>query len=261
MAARRGSGFAAYLLPLVSFLLILEAKARAPESATGLFFGLQVLVPGALFVFFALRGEYRDLRGYRMDAWMLADIGVGIAGAAIWMAPFVWVDSIRPEDEGAFDPELLGTSAVGLALTLRGIGYGIVTPIVEEIFMRSWLLRYAEVALPQSLQIRDPETGARKLSASWGRRRDFRNVPIAHFTWSSFVVVMVFFIASHVPWEWPVMFVWALGSQLWFYYRKHLVAVIVLHAATNLAIFAFVVAFDGHLRDALGNPISLWFFI
>ncbi len=261
MAARRGSGFAAYLLPLVSFLLIVEAKARAPEAATGAFFCLQVLVPGSLFAFFALRGEYRELRGYRIDAWMLADIAVGIAGAAIWMAPFVLVDSIRPEDSGAFDPELLGTSAVGLALTLRGIGYGVVTPIVEEIFMRSWLLRYAEVALPTSLRIRDPESGRPRLGAIWGRRRDFRKIPIAHFTGSSFAVVMVFFVLSHMPWEWPVMWVWALGSQLWFYYRKHLVAVIVLHAATNLAIFAFVVAFDGRLRDALGETISLWFFI
>jgi len=57
------------------------------------------------------------------------------------------------------------------------------------------------------------------------------------------------------------MFVWALGTMLWFYHRKHIVPLIVVHAVTNLAIFGFVVLFDGRLLDGAGEPISLWFFI
>ena len=106
--------------------------------------------------------------------------------------------------------------------------------------MRSWLLRYVDV---------------------FDRRGDFRKVPIARYTRRSFIVVVIAFTVSHVPWEWSVMFVWALGSQLWFYYRKHLVAVVVLHAATNLSILFAVVALNDRFRDAAGQPISLWFFI
>ncbi len=59
----------------------------------------------------------------------------------------------------------------------------------------------------------------------------------------------------------PVMLVWVVGTQLWFYHRRQMVAIIVVHAVTNLAIFAFVVLFDGRLLDGTGQPISLWFFI
>ena len=147
---------------------------------------------------------------------------------------------INGEEPGAFDPQPLGPSLAWLAFTLRAVGYGIVTPFIEELFMRSWLLRYAEV---------------------FDKRRDFRNVPIAHFSWRSFAIVLGFFVLSHVQWEWPVMFVWGLGTMLWFYHRKHIAPIILVHAVTNLAIFGFVVLFDGRLLDGAGEPISLWFFI
>ncbi len=134
---RRGHGFWAYLVPLFSFLLILELKGRAPEAWTGIFFALQVAVPLGLFLRFALRGEYPELRGFRPDPGLALDVLVGLAGAAIWVAPFVLVDAWRPDDTGAFDPQQLGSSRVGLALTLRAIGYAVVTPFVEELFMRS----------------------------------------------------------------------------------------------------------------------------
>jgi membrane protease YdiL (CAAX protease family) len=115
--------------------------------------------------------------------------------------------------------------------------------------------------MPESVRWKHDDDGRRRLDFRFGKRSDFRKIPIAHFTWPSFVVVMIFFLGSHVPWEWPVMFVWVLGSQLWFYYRKHLVAVVVLHAATNLSILFAVVALNDRFRDAAGQPISLWFFI
>ena len=239
-AGRRGHGFWAYLLPLFSFLLILELKGRGPEAWTGALFVLQIAVPAGLFLRFILRGEYPELRGFRPDAGLALDVLVGLAGAALWVAPFVWVDAWRPDDPGAFDSEQLGSSYVGLALTLRVVGYGIVTPFVEELFMRSWLLRYAEV---------------------FDRRKDFRDIPIAHFSLRSFVIVLAFFVGSHVPWEMPVMFLWVIGTQLWFYRRRSLPAIIVVHAVTNLTIFAFVVVFDGRFLDGAGQPISLWFFI
>jgi len=47
----------------------------------------------------------------------------------------------------------------------------------------------------------------------------------------------------------------------WFYWRRHIVPLIVVHAVTNGAIFAFVLLCDGRFRDAQGNPIALWFFL
>ncbi len=241
MPRYRGHGFWGYLAPLFTFLLIVQFKGSFPDSWAGGLLALQVLLPAALFVHFARRGDYPELRGFRVDGNIALDVLVGLAGAAIWVVPFVWVDAWRPEDPGAFDPEQLGSARVGLALTLRAVGYAVVTPFVEELFMRSWLLRYAEV---------------------FDGRRDFRDVPIAHFSWRSFALVVGFFLLSHVWWwEYPLMLVWAVGTQLWFYHRGHLMPIVIVHAVTNLAILAFVIVADGHFLDATGAPISLWFFV
>ena len=106
--------------------------------------------------------------------------------------------------------------------------------------MRSWLLRYADV---------------------FDKNVDFRDVPIARFGWRSFITVVVFFTVSHVTWEWPVAVLWVVGSQLWFYHRKHLASLVIVHAGSNLSIFFFVLAMSGQLSDRAGMPIDLWFFI
>ena len=129
---------------------------------------------------------YPELRGYRPTLDGLAlDVGIGLMGAALWVAPFLLVDSMRPDDPG-FDREQLGASWVGLVLALRAVGYAGVTPFVEELFVRSWLMRFIDV---------------------FDRRLDFRRVPIARFSWRSFLVVTVYFVLSHAPWEWGVMLV------------------------------------------------------
>jgi hypothetical protein len=64
-----------------------------------------------------------------------------------------------------------------------------------------------------------------------------------------------------VPWEWPVAVLWVVGSQLWFYHRKHLASLVIVHAGSNLSIFFFVLAMSGRLSDRAGVPIELWFFI
>ena len=75
------------------------------------------------------------------------------------------------------------------------------------------------------------------------------------------VAVLVIFTLAHMPWEYWVMAPWAILSTLWFYYRRHLVAVVVLHAATNASILVFVALTSGHFPDGSGGSLSLWFFV
>ncbi len=238
---RADHGWWPYWFPMLSFLLLVEIGGRAPESATALFLALKVLVPAGFVVHFASRGRYPELRGYRATLPELAlDVGIGLLGAVLWVTPFLLFDAMRPEDESGFDPAQLGPSLIWLALALRAVGYAVVTPFVEELFVRSWMLRFVDV---------------------FDRRQDFRDVPIAHFTWRSFLVVTAYFVLSHVPWEWGVMLVWTLLTMAWFYYRKHLAPLVIAHAVTNGSIFAFVVLCDGVFHDAEGVPIPLWFFL
>ncbi len=235
----RASGWAPYWAPMVSFLLIVELSGRVPTPFVPVFLVLRVIAPLGLFAFYALRGAYPELRGARWGIWALADVAVGLAGAALWIAPFLFWDSLRPDEPG-FDAAQLGSDGAWLALALRAIGYAAVTPFIEELFVRSWLLRYVDVA---------------------ESRRPFKTVPIAHFSWRSFLIVTLYFVFSHTSWEWGVMFGWTMLTMAWFYYRKHVAPLVLVHAVTNGAIFAFVHAFDGAFRDAAGEPISLWFFL
>lgn len=237
---REGHGWGAYWLPYLAFMLAISVGGKLPDPMRAFMLPLQVAAPLGFLLFYYHRGYYPELRGYPFGFKGFAiDFGVGIAGAALWMAPYLWIDSMRPDEPG-FDPALWGASLVPLALVVRAVGYGIVTPLMEELFVRSWLVRFVDVC---------------------DKRDDFRDVPIARFAWRSFAVVVIWFTLSHAAWERPVAFAWVMLTMLWFYYRKNLVSLVITHAGSNLGILAFVISQSGRWLDADGNPISLWFFV
>ncbi len=63
----RASGWAPYWTPMVAFLVIVELSGRVSEPFAPVFLVLRVIAPLGLFAYFALRGEYPELRGAR---WM-----------------------------------------------------------------------------------------------------------------------------------------------------------------------------------------------
>jgi CAAX prenyl protease-like protein len=129
---------------------------------------------------------------------------------------------------------------VGFTLVVRAIGYAGVTPFIEELFVRSWLLRYIEV---------------------FQSRKDFRKVPIGHFAWPSFVITTTYFVFSHLPWEWGVMLAWALLTMAWLYHRKHIMSLVLVHAVTNGSILALAIFGSGRIRDITGAVVDLWYFV
>jgi CAAX prenyl protease-like protein len=241
VARRDGHGWWPYLVPIFAFLLLGEISARLPEPIAGWFLPLRVAIPGALLLRYFAAGHYPELRTPPPGgaAGIALDALVGILGAAVWMAPYVFLDHaalpgfMRPGPDAGFDPQILGEGRAGLALGLRLLGYALVTPFAEELFVRSWLARWVEV---------------------FDSQRDFRDVPIGQPSPRSFVGVVLFFTAGHVIWEWPVAVLWVVGTQLWFYRRRHLGALVVVHAASNLAIFGAVVV-------AARFGLDLWYFL
>ena len=229
------------MVPYLAFLVVAEVVRRMPEEWAAIGLVLKPGVPGLLLIYFAAKGAYPELRGARLDLGARAlDVALGVTLAALWMAPYVWFEPIRPADPEIFDSEQLGVSWVGLTLGLRLLGYGLVTPFFEELFIRSFVMRYSEV---------------------FQSRGDFRDVPLAHFTRTSFFVTVVVFTVPHAPWEYWVGIPWVVVTNLWFYYRKDLSALIVVHAATNAAILCATVLWSGRFLDGSGKPLSLWFFV
>jgi CAAX prenyl protease-like protein len=226
---------------MFSFLALVEVKGRVGPALAPALAVLCVAVPAGALLYHAVRSGYPELRGLRWSARDLAlDVAVGLVGAALWVAPYLWIDAARPGSDANFDPQMFGASREWLALSLRACGFAAVTPLVEELFLRGWLARYVDV---------------------FDRPGDFRDVPIARYTRRSLATVVIFFTLSHVRWEWPVAVVWILLTQLWFYRRRHLLPLVLVHAASNLSIFVFVLLADGRFVDGQGAPLRLWFFL
>ena len=187
-----------------------------------------------------MRGEFPELR-FSLSKMTAVDMAVGVALGALWIAPYIVFPSIRPDPTSTiFDPQLAGAAWVPLVLILRMMGYALVTPVMEELFMRSFVIRFAEV---------------------YDSDDDFRSVPLAQFTWRSFVIVTIVFLATHLMWQWWVMLPWAILTTLWFYYRKKLFALIVVHGATNATILLSAIFLSDHFPAGPGQTLSLWFLV
>lgn len=229
-----------YVAPMLAFLLVLQLEGYAPADFALLLYLLRVVAPVGALAYFWSQGCYREVR-LKLSWMTVSDLLVGVALAAMWILPYVLFPQLRPSGADAeFDPTMFGVAWVSWVLVLRMIGYAMVTPVMEELFMRSFVMRYVDV---------------------YDGDQDFRKLPLARFTWRSFVVVVVVFMGTHMMWEWWVMLPWAVLTNLWFYYRKDLFAIIVVHAATNASILLAAIFASDLFSDGVGGKLSLWFLV
>ena len=241
--ADEGHGWWPYVVPYVAFLVLSEIGARLPEAAAPAMLFVKPAIVLGLVIRFRMQGAYPEWRRPLQPmtpSGFLGDVAVGLLLTVVWVAPFVLFPSLRPEPGGEFDPALAGEAYVPLILALRLFGYALVTPIFEELFIRSFVLRIAEV---------------------WETERDFRDLPIAIYSAKSLIVTTVVFCLGHVPWEWWVCVPWVVLSTLWFYRRRNLTALMVVHGVTNGALLGLAIFGERWLRDANGDPFSFWFFV
>jgi len=234
---REGHGWWPYLGPYLAFLVASQLSGEFPDSWQPALLVVKPALPAGLILYFFLQGAYPELRSMKFrPGWALLDIAFGVLLAVQWMGPYLLIEGLeRPDAEDGFDPHMAGVAAAGTILGLRMFGYAVVTPIFEELFIRSFVMRYADCYM---------------------RPGDFRDIPIARYTLRSFWSTVVIFTVAHAPWEWWVSVPWVIATNLWFYWRKDMGAPILVHAATNAAILLYVIwvtdGFPGH---------PLWVFV
>jgi CAAX prenyl protease-like protein len=241
-ADHKGHGWWPYVVPYAGFLLMSEFGARLPDSAAPFLLFLKPAIVLGVILWFRSRGAYPEWTDAGAKIGLLGgamDVLVGLALTVVWVTPFLLIPSMQPEPGGEFNPAMAGESFVGLILALRLFGYALVTPIFEELFIRSFIMRIAD---------------------AW-EVDDFRNLPIARYSARSLLVTTVIFTAGHVPWEWWVCVPWVVLSSLWFYYRKSLGAVMLVHGVTNGALLALAIWGGDLVRNVDGSPFSFWFFV
>jgi uncharacterized protein len=175
-----------------------------------------VLLPAALLAFAWRQGAYRELRALPRAAG-LPDVVFGLFVAALWLAPYLLWPALPRGD--AYDADVFGPGGRPVWLALRLIGFALVSPLVEELFVRSFLHRATE---------------------SWPDWQAFGARPVAHAHRLAFVVTVAWFTLSHVPWEWWVALPTGALLNLWLYRRGRLASVLLAHVVANAMIAALV---------------------
>lgn len=131
----------------------------------------------------------------------------------IWIAPEGYLPQFG--QNSGFDPHAFGgskTAAIGL-IAVRLIGAAVIVPVMEELFWRSFLMRY----------LINP---------------DFRSVPVGAFTWFSFIGVAILFGLEHH--RVVVGIIAGLLYGLLLIRQKKLKGVILAHGVTNLGLGIYV---------------------
>ena len=173
--------------------------------------GYDPLYPLGLIVTCGLLWRYRKY--YDDLSWTFAPraVAIGVMVFALWTALEPWKSGHTPPTSPV---PLAGAGAVAWVIA-RALGSVIVTPLVEELAFRGYLIR--------------------RLMAA-----DFKSVPQGTFAWPSFLVSSSLFGILHD--RWIAGIIAGMFYALALYGRRKLSDAVLAHATTNALIAAHVLA-------------------
>ena len=201
-----------YRIPILVFAVFTMAESKVPAAWFPAAYILKAIAVTASLLIW--RGPLREIQFDRRV--LLPSIVLGLVVCALW----VGIDTLVPYPHigtrTAFDPTPLLDSVLGITfLVVRLYGLVLMVPVMEEIFWRSFLVRF----LTQS---------------------DFRKLPVGTFSTSALWIMVAASAFSHP--EWLVAVIASLAYALWIKRTRSLFGAIVAHATTNAALGAYVLA-------------------
>lgn len=201
-----------YICPFIVFIALTVLEGFFPGETHFIYLTKTLAVGGLLWYW---------RRSYVMDiAPRLSPTGYAVAVAAGLLVLPAWIlpEAFFPQlGTGAgFNPHTFGLppAAVPALIVMRLGGAVLLVPILEEIFWRSFVLRYLV-------------------------HPNFSKVPLGTFTWFSFISVVVLFGLEHHRWI-QGMIAGAVYTLL-VVQQKSLRGPILAHAATNLGLGIYVI--------------------
>lgn len=204
----RGFFMLPYIIPFAIFIVI---SLIGSQFELGTYFSYPVKTIAVVIALFIYRKNYVELCQKIALKSMFVAFLVGIIVFTVWILP----EGLYPTlGKSQFNPYLFESKSwIIFLITFRLIGAVLVVPIFEELFWRSFLIR-------------------------WIIDQDFKKVPIAKFTWLSFILTVIFFGLEHDRWL-VGMAAGAIYNGL-LYQQKNLWSCIIAHAVTNLALGIYV---------------------
>jgi len=199
-----------YWLPMVLFGALTLAESYLDPAWFPIAYIVKAVPVTAALV--RLRRPYADLKYDRRV--ILPSVAIGLLVFALW----VWIDKVVPYphfgSRSAFDPTPLQGSAWWPAfLAVRLYGLALMVPVMEEIFWRSFLLRYLT-------------------------RTDFESLPVGTFSAFALLVMLAASAVAHP--EWLVAVLASLAYAVWLRRSRSLFGAILAHSTTNAALGAYV---------------------
>jgi len=206
----------ARILPFALFMLLLALRGALPEQPnfdTRWIYGLSVLLVGATLAWF-----WRDYGELARQNWpeareLALAVGVGLAVFVLWIqldAP--WMQLAPPT--ASFVPLDASGALIWPLVILRWVGAALLVPVMEELFWRSFLMRW--IAHPQFERVDPRQAGLRAIVLS------------------TFV-----FMLAHTLWLAAIV---AGLAYAWLYVRSgKLWTAVIAHAVTNGALGLWVI--------------------
>jgi len=208
-ALPRAAPFAAFIL-LLAATPLLEGLVEARWLVVGRGFAAAALLAFFWHAYDELRAPPRT-----SPAAGLLSVGAGVALAVAWLALDADWMRIGTEGHGHFVPVRADGSLDPLLVALRLLGFVLVVPVMEELFWRSFLMR-------------------------WIERRDFLAVDPRTVGATALVLSSAVFALEHR--EWLAGLVAGLVFGVIYQRTGNLRACVVSHCTTNLTIAGWVLA-------------------
>jgi uncharacterized protein len=183
-----------------------------PKAALYYLYPCKSVSVALLLYFYRRQYAELDLKDLTRDRKWIVISAAGIATFVLWVC-MDWSIDVTGAPAG-FDPRLLPAGPVRVAMTVfRVAGAVLVVPLMEELFWRSFLLRYL-------------------ISA------DFLSVPLGRFTWGSFLTGAVLFGLEH-----HLLFAGIAAGVVYsviLYKTRSIAHCVLAHAVTNLSLALYV---------------------
>jgi exosortase E/protease (VPEID-CTERM system) len=211
--SREASPTLAYLAPLLAAVLVdVFATAFLPDPDVA--YPVRVIAAGGLLVYFWPRYESLWVAGRdRIAPALIAGLGVFVLWGGLTRL------GLAGGDAAAWPmPDGLSLWAVGPWLFVWGVGFTIVTPIVEELAFRGYLMR--------------------RLVG-----RDFQHIPPGTFTWPAFLGSSILFGLLHG--EWVAGTLAGMAYALVVVRTGRVRDAVIAHALTNALLWVGAVATGG----------------
>lgn len=201
-----------YVFPFVIYLVMGDLTRAVLPGFEGyhiyITYCLRTIAVG--YILIRYRSLYTELSRWRLDG---TPVLIGAVIFLLWVG-LEGVYPMFPYTGVHYDPTIFDTATFGFLILMRFAGSVLVAPLIEELFCRSFLMRYV-------------------VAARW------QDIPVGTYTFGSFVIVTLFFGFSHFRWLPGILTAMLLNMLL--YRTKNLSSCVVAHATANLLLLVYVV--------------------